>query len=143
MTVPNSEINLGFGRRAVHAISALPLVCDTTGTTLAAMAPMPNSPVLTLPADGHQYRVTLNAVSLSVASPSAVAAVGIGTSAAILRYVKVGYCGLLNHACYLHADVTGNGQQVGVYAYSSNGTIVTVEADASCPVDLSAMLIAA
>ena len=144
MTLPSYEIGLGFGRRAIYSMSEVPLTADTTGSSLSVMVPMANSPVLTLPADGHQYRVTLNATSLSVAVAAGLAAVGLGTAPdKIIRYCKVGYSGLLNLPCYLHADVTGLGQVISVYAYSSNRTIVTVEADLRCPAELSAMLVAA
>jgi hypothetical protein len=135
---------LSYGNRVAYASSngTPAMSAVTTSSTLTSMIAVSNAPSITLPNDGHTYRVTLSAASIQV-NIQQPAAIGLGTTATtILKYTFVGFSGELEAPCYVQIDVVASGQTIGCYAYAASGGTVTIAAAANAPAELSAVLVA-
>jgi hypothetical protein len=139
---------LAYGERVEYSAVTSAPTCTPGG----AVTVFTGSPSITLPNDGHTYRVVLNAPYAS-ASAAATIYVAIGDSAAFAGWYKASSLAFLSSGdnvgpINLSKDIVGSGQTIKVYGYGSGATI-TLDADfghgggGTGPVELSAILVAA
>jgi hypothetical protein len=134
---------LPYGQRAAYSSSTSgSMSANTSGSTLTTMVAISSSPSITLPNDGHTYRISLSAPAMQPASQTPTA-IGVGTAAsAILKYTFAGFSGELEAPCFVQTDVVASGQTISCYAYSAGGVTVTLGAASNAPAELSAVLVA-
>jgi parallel beta helix pectate lyase-like protein len=134
-----------YGQRAAYSAITSSVTATAASNSLTSMTAFTGTaPSITLPDDGHAYRVTLSAGDMGI-TPQQEVAVGVGTSAtAIIKFCFSGVAsGEQAAPCIIITDVTGSGQTITCYAYSSLGTgTVTLGASAGSPAELSAVLVA-